>query len=193
MSRFFTFDMKPFHICVTFEKWVFLNVSSWGKCGSRVICVSFGGIFRHWAIDRSLKTVSFAYSRNVVFWNLSGASDLGRSQLVVHFLDAFVGVMIERAWREVQTSRERPESAPYLRLKNSKRTTVPALGKNWKKIPFFSKFFWSPVSPTLSKNVKGGPLGFFEHPFFCKIEKKWRGDLLETLKKFAKKNLTRLK
>ena len=35
----------------------------------------------------------------------------------------------------------------------------------------FSKTFWSPVSCIVPKNVKGGPLGVFEHPFFCKIEK----------------------
>ena len=48
-----------------------------------------------------------------------------------------------------KTSRERPKSAPYLRLKNSKRTsmcqvfssTVPAWRKNWKKSHFFEKFF----------------------------------------------------
>ena len=38
----------------------------------------------------------------------------------------------------------------------------------------------------MPKNVKGGPLGVFEHTFFCKIEKN-EGDPLETLKKFAKK------
>ena len=39
----------------------------------------------------------------------------------------------------------------------------------------------------MPKNVEEGPLGVFEHPFFCKIEKKVKGDPLETLKKFAKK------
>ena len=38
-----------------------------------------------------------------------------------------------------------------------------------KKILF--KFFWSPVSRIVPKNVKEGPLEVFEHPFFCKIEK----------------------
>ena len=100
-----------------------------------------------------------------------------------------------------QTSWERPKSAPYLRLKNSKRTskcqifssTVPAWGKNWTKIPsflkiFFRFFFWSSASRIVPKNVKGGPLGVFEHPFFCKIEKN-DGDSLET-KKVCKKSLT---
>ena len=36
---------------------------------------------------------------------------------------------------------------------------------------FFLNFFWSRISRIVPKNVKGGPLGVFEHPFFCKIEK----------------------
>ena len=44
-----------------------------------------------------------------------------------------------------------------------------------KKIPkvffrIFFNFFWSPVNRRVPKIVKGGPLGVFEHPFFCKIE-----------------------
>ena len=39
-----------------------------------------------------------------------------------------------------------------------------------KKNPNF-QIFWSPVSRIVPQNVKGGPLGVFEHPFFCKIEK----------------------
>ena len=35
----------------------------------------------------------------------------------------------------------------------------------------FCRFFWSPVSHIKPKNVKGGPLGVFEHPFLCKIGK----------------------
>ena len=57
----------------------------------------------------------------------------------------------------------------------------------------FSNYFWSPVSRIVPKNVKGGPLGAFEHPFFRKIENKMKGDLLETLKKFAKKSFTKPK
>ena len=51
----------------------------------------------------------------------------------------------------------------------------------------FFRNFWSPVSRIVPKNCKRGPLGGFEHPFLCKIEKKLRVDPLETLKKFAKK------
>ena len=35
--------------------------------------------------------------------------------------------------------------------------------------------FWSPVSRIVPKNVKGGPLEVFEHPFSCIIEKKEGG------------------
>ena len=63
--------------------------------------------------------------------------------------------------------------------------------KNLKKSEFFLNFFfeifWSPVSRIVPKNCKRGPLGGFEHPFLCKIEKILRVDPLETLKKFAKK------
>ena len=38
----------------------------------------------------------------------------------------------------------------------------------------------------MPKNVKGGSLGNFEHPFFCKIEKV-KGDPLET---FAEKKVS---
>ena len=70
------------------------------------------------------------------------------------------------------TSRERPKSAPYLRLKNNKRTskcqvfssTVPVWVKIEKKSDFFLKFFkffWYPVSRIVPKHVKWGPLEVF--------------------------------
>ena len=34
----------------------------------------------------------------------------------------------------------------------------------------------------MPKNVKGDPLGAFEHPFICKIEKTMKGDPLEIFK-----------
>ena len=80
-------------------------------------------------------------------------------------------------------SRKRPKSEAYLRLKNSKMTsksqvfssTVPH-GEKVKEVSeffkkFFRKFLWSPVSCIVPKNVKGGPVGLFEHPFSCKIGK----------------------
>ena len=42
-------------------------------------------------------------------------------------------------------------------------------GEKMKLDEFFLK---SPVSRVVPKNVKGGPLRVFEHPFFCKIEEK---------------------
>ena len=83
-----------------------------------------------------------------------------------------------------QTSRERPKSAPYLKLKKTRKRkplflqleTTKALKKlkiEKKKFEFFSDFFLKfPVSRIVPKNVKrGGALGFFEHPFYCKISK----------------------
>ena len=77
-----------------------------------------------------------------------------------------------------EASREGPKSVPYPRLKNSKSVKFSPLQypheeKIEKKISiffeiFFRNFFWSPVSRTVPKNVKRGPLGVFEHPFFCK-------------------------
>ena len=43
--------------------------------------------------------------------------------------------------------------------------------KNPNYLNFFSKFFWSLVRRIVPKDVKRGPLGVFEHPFFCKIGK----------------------
>ena len=96
-----------------------------------------------------------------------------------------------------KTSRERPKSAPYLRLKIAKGLQsvkysllqYPREEKIEKKSDFlktFFRFIWSPVSRIVPKNVKGGPLGVFEHPFFCKIETN-EGGPLGTLINFAKK------
>ena len=53
---------------------------------------------------------------------------------------------------------------------------------------FFSEFFFevSGKSHGAEKCKRGDPLGFFEHPFCCKISKKLMGDPLERLKKFGK-------
>ena len=53
------------------------------------------------------------------------------------------------------------------------------------KKSFLSEFFWSPVSRIVPvpKNVEGGPLGVFEHPLFCKIEKKMNGGPFGDIKK----------
>ena len=80
------------------------------------------------------------------------------------------------------TSRERAKSAaPYLRLKKSKRTSKCQVFFSTvrKKLKIFRikkiDFFWSPVSRIVPKNVKGGPLGIFEHRFFLQNRKKLKG------------------
>ena len=94
------------------------------------------------------------------------------------------------------TSRERLKSAPYLRLKNSKRTskcqlfssTVPAWGKIGKKIRTFLKicfeFFLVYGKSHSAEKCKRGHSGSLWTSIFCKIDKKWRVDPLEI---FAKK------
>ena len=84
----------------------------------------------------------------------------------------------------MRTSRERPKSAPYLRLKNSKRTQNKSTLFYSTRIRIFLK---SPVSRIVSKNVKGDPLGVFQHPFFCKIEK-IEGGPFGDIKKMRKKS-----
>ena len=82
-------------------------------------------------------------------------------QRVLQFFDVFV-----------ETSRERPKSAPYLRLKNNKRTskcqvfssTVPVWGKIEKKIRFFFEFFKNFLVSRKSHSAelcKMGPFGSF--------------------------------
>ena len=68
-----------------------------------------------------------------------------------------------------RTSRERPKSAPYLRLKNNKRTskcqvfssTVPVWGKIEKKFPIFLKIFLVSRKSHSAKTCKMGPFGSF--------------------------------
>ena len=63
-----------------------------------------------------------------------------------------------------RTSRGRPKSAPYIRLKNSKKTLkyqvfsypVP----EWRR-KFSEIFLKTPVSRIVPKNVEGGPFGLF--------------------------------
>ena len=58
---------------------------------------------------------------------------------------------------------------------------------------FFFEIFWSPVSHIVPKNCKRGPLGGFEHPFLCKIEKKMKGGPFGDIKKLCEKGLTKPK
>ena len=65
-----------------------------------------------------------------------------------------------------KTSRDRPKSAPYLRLKNSKSTSK-VLKYSLLQHPKFS----FEESLTMPKNMKGGPFGIFQHPFCRKTPK----------------------
>ena len=82
------------------------------------------------------------------------------------------------------TSRERPKSALYLRLKIVKGGTLWVL---------WNSSWWQNMkknqlnSVTVSKNVKGGPFGLCETPAGCKIWKKLKGDPLRTEKNCPKK------
>ena len=51
---------------------------------------------------------------------------------------------------------------------------------------FLKLFLKSPISRIVPKNVKGGLLEVFEHPFFCKIDKN-EGGPFGDIKKIAKK------
>ena len=72
---------------------------------------------------------------------------------------------------KAETSRERPKSEPYLRLKKTKGLQSVKYSllqypfeEKLKKIPIFLKFlkfFWSPVSRIVPKHVKWGPLEVF--------------------------------
>ena len=76
---------------------------------------------------------------------------------------------------ETKTSRDRPKSAPYLRLKNSTKTskcqvfsfTVPETPKSWTEL--------------------ARPFDIFQHPFCCEISKKLKGNPLKTLSNFSEK------
>ena len=68
------------------------------------------------------------------------------------------------------TSRDRPKSAPYLSLKNRKRTSKSQ-----------SIIFYSAQNKILKKvsqcrkKLKVGPFGIFQHPFCRKTPKKFEG------------------
>ena len=81
---------------------------------------------------------------------------------------------IENVGRKI-TSRDRPKSAPNLRLKNNKRTS---------KFQVFS--FTAPEKPESWAELarqKGGAVRIFQH--FCrKTSKQLKGDPLKTIKNF---------
>ena len=105
-----------------------------------------------------------------------------------------------------RTNRELQKSAPYLRLKNSKRTWKcqvffystqknPKVGSNWRagtlwEFPIFlseniEKIEGGPFEDIKNfrkvsqcrKNWKRGPFGIFVHPFCRKTSKNWRETL----------------
>ena len=96
------------------------------------------------------------------------------------------------------TSRERPKSAPYLRLKKTRKRKPLFLQlettKDFKKLKIekYSEFFFEiylkfPVSRIVPKNVKGGTLwDFLNIHSVAKYQKVMGG----TIKKFGKKSVS---
>ena len=90
------------------------------------------------------------------------------------------------------------KSKPYLRFKNSKRTskcqvfssTVPEWGKNF---PNFCRIFLVAGKLHSGEKCKRGPFRSFWTSILLQNRKKLKGDPLETLKVFAKKRLTKSK
>ena len=80
-----------------------------------------------------------------------------------------------------QTSRERPKSAPYLRLKNTKRLQNVKVLVNWG--PVYKKILKKVSMP--KKTERGDPLGFFNIHFVGKYQK-MEGLTLRREKKFEK-------
>ena len=94
---------------------------------------------------------------------------------------------IRKGWMKsvamlAQTSRERPKSAPYLKLNKFRKplflqlettTALKTLKIDEKNFPdSFRNFFEvSSKSHSVEKCKRGDPLGFFEHPFCCKTSK----------------------
>ena len=100
----------------------------------------------------------------IVFLEALGAFKMKYQVLLVKVHNAQKVIHTGWGWRKKKkTSRDRPKSAPYLRLKNTKRK----------------------VSQCREK-LKGGPFGIFQNPFCPKISKNWRWDP-SVKKKFSKK------
>ena len=89
-----------------------------------------------------------------------------------------------------RTRRERPKSAPYLRLKNIQGTTIVKIWKKkfFKKIIFeifFEKKYF--LSRKMPKNSKKGHSGSFNVFYKPKISKKCKGVPFDKFQKFSKK------
>ena len=79
------------------------------------------------------------------------------------------------------TSRERPKSAPYLRLKSFQGTTIENIWKNY----FFKKYLVKKVA-YCQKNPKRDPLGSINVFYKPKTSKNSRGYALMNFKTFRK-------
>ena len=118
-----------------------------------------------------------------------------------------VEILQSFAWLLDVTSRERPKSAPYLRLKIVKSGTLRALWnsswlQNMKKFEGGTLWGLEKISQKSVKNKifeqchsaekckRGDSLGFFDIHCVAKYRNKWRGDPLVPSKKFQKKSHT---
>ena len=86
-----------------------------------------------------------------------------------------------------KTSRDRPKSALYLRLKNSKKTSMSKYW--WVGDPFMKKKFLEKESLTMPKKLQGWTLWGFSTSILSQNIKNWRGDPLGE-KFFSGKSLT---
>ena len=84
---------------------------------------------------------------------------------------------------QLKTSRDRPNSAPYLRLKNSKRTSICQVLVSWG--PFYENFFGNKVSQCRNK-LKGRTFWGFSPSILSQNIKKLKGENFL----FSEKNLT---
>ena len=94
---------------------------------------------------------------------------------------------IVRKFLQSQTRRERPKSAPYLRLKNIQGTTI---GNIWKKLFFFfkKKYLVKKLHKKVwLKNLKRGHLGSLNVFYKPKTSKNARGYPLINFENFRKK------
>ena len=81
------------------------------------------------------------------------------------------------------TSRERPKSAPYLRLKIIQGTTI---GKTWEKFFFHKTYLVKKVAYFRKKNLKRDPLDSLNVFYKPKTSKNSRGYPLIKFKNFRK-------
>ena len=88
---------------------------------------------------------------------------------------------------QTQTSRDRPKSVPYLRLKNSKRTS------KCQSILYSTRIFLKSLTMPKKTERGEGPFGIFQHPFCRKTPKKIEKGTLWGKIVFPKKSLAMAK